>query len=177
MKQFSKSWLLLLICGAVLVLASILVLIKADNVVNLLVYIAGFALLALGVVLCIMAFAPSRKDERGQLLLFALGNAALGVIIMLASNIFMLLVGLAIALNGVGVITEAVHLKKLDSERWMRTLLVGIGFTLLGIVVAIFYQAITAALGVSIGLALLVLGITFIIFALLARKNSKNGLA
>ncbi len=174
MKQTSKNWLLLLISGAALVVASILVLLKSEQVVNMLVYVAGFALFALGIALCVMAFTPSRKDERTQLLLFALGNAVLGVVIMIASDFFMLLVGLAIVLNGVGLVIEGFHLKKLGADRSTGTLLTGVGITVLGVVVAIFYKTITSALGVSIGLVMLVVGLSLLIFGFIARKNGKN---
>ncbi len=174
MKQASKNWLLLLICGVALVAASILVLVESEQVISLLMYVAGFALFLLGVVLCVMAFAPSRKDERTQLLVFAFGNAALGVITMMASDIFVLLVGLAIMLNGAGLVLEGLHLKKSGAESWINTLLAGAAIVVLGIVVAVFYKFITSAIGISIGLVMLAAGIAFIIFALIARKSNKS---
>jgi uncharacterized membrane protein HdeD (DUF308 family) len=174
MKHASKNWLLLLICGVALAAASILVLVESEQVVSLLIYVAGFALFLLGIALCVMAFVPSRRDERTQLLIFALGNTALGVIIMLASDIFMLLVGLAIALNGAGLVLEGLHLKRLGSSSWMNTLIAGVAIVALGIVVAVFFRSITAAIGISIGLVMLTAGLAFIVFALIARKSDRS---
>lgn len=176
MKQ-SKSWLLLLVCGIVLVLASILVLINADDVIGLLMYIAGVALCGLGVALGVMAFLPAHKDSRTQLLLFALGNVLLGVVIMMMRNLFVLLIGLAIVLNGVGMVTEGLQLKKLGADRWMSTLLVGIGVILLGLIIAIFSKPITAAFGVALGLVMLVLGISLVIIALIVHRDGNKSVA
>lgn len=174
MKPSSKNWLLLLVCGVALVLSAVLVLAFNEQVIHMLVYVAGFALFILGVVLCVMAFSPSRRDERAQLLVFAFGNIALGATIMITSDILLLLVGVAIVLNGTGLILEGLHLKRLGSERWAATLLSGVGVVVAGVIVALFYKAITAALGVSIGLVLLTAGLALVILALMTRKGGKN---
>jgi uncharacterized membrane protein HdeD (DUF308 family) len=176
MKEFktgtvSSLWLLLLICGVALVALSIATFVNAEKVLGLLIYVAGVALLGVGAVLCVSALLPAHRDERPQLLTLAAGNALLGALVMIFSQLAVVFVGIALAVDGVGAVLKALRQRKKGDKSWLAEMFLGVAFFVLGVVVAVFHSAIQTLIGGTLGLLLLIAGLSLSIIALLQRRE------
>ncbi|MDR1343366.1 MAG: DUF308 domain-containing protein [Prevotellaceae bacterium] len=178
MKTFSNNstWLLVLIFGVALVALSVAIFVNAEKVLGLLIYVAGFALCGMGAALAVAAFLPNRKGERPRLLTLAIGNALLGIFVMLFSSFALIFVGVALALDGAGAVLKALHHKKEEGESRLAEIFLGLTFFALGLVFVIFSSTILQLVGITLGLLPLIVGLTLIIVALLTRSSQKSKL-
>jgi uncharacterized membrane protein HdeD (DUF308 family) len=176
MKTFSSknTWLVLLVCAAALIALSIAIFVNSDKVLGLLIYFVGFALCGLSIVQGIAAFMPSYKDERPRLLTLAIGNALLGALVMIFSQLALIFVGLAFALGGAGIVLKAWRRKKDEGKNRFAEFSLGIIFFALGVVVVICHNPIQRLIGSAFGLLLLIAGLLLGIIALLSRKESRD---
>jgi uncharacterized membrane protein HdeD (DUF308 family) len=183
----NNTWLFLLISGIALVALSIAAFVNAEQALGLLVYAVGIALCAVSVALGVAALLPGRKDERLRLLMLAAGNALLGIFVMIFSQLALIFVGVALALNGLGAVQNAAHRKKenekesgessekKDGEKsWIAEMFLGITFFALGAVVVVFHDAIRSLIGSAFGLLLLIAGLSLGIIALLMPRKIRS---
>ncbi|MDR1021876.1 MAG: DUF308 domain-containing protein [Prevotellaceae bacterium] len=176
MKTFynDNTWLFVLIFGVALVALSIAIFVNAEKVLGLLIYVAGFALCGMGFALGVAAFLPSRKGERPRLLTLAAGNALLGILVMIFSQLALIFVGIALALDGVGAALKALRRKKEEGKSRLAGIFLGLTFFALGLVLVIFNSTILQLVGITLGLLLLIAGLALIIVALLAHSHQKS---
>ncbi|MDR0712308.1 MAG: DUF308 domain-containing protein [Prevotellaceae bacterium] len=176
MKTFSSknTWIVLLICAAVLVAISIAAFINSGRVLGLLIYVAGFALCGLGIAQGIAAFLPAYKDEQPRLLTLATSNALLGIFVMIFSQFALIFVGIAFALGGAGIVLKAVRRKKDEGKSRLAESLLGVTCFVLGWVVVVFHNPIRQLVGEAFSLLLLIAGLSLGIIALLARRENQG---
>lgn len=170
----SSTWLMLLACGIATVALSIATFVNAEKVLGLLIYLVGVALCGLGVALGISAFLPRHREARARLLTLAAGNALLGALVMLFSRFALIFVGIALATNGVGAALRALRQRREGKASWLAEIVLGVAFFALGVVVVAFHGAIETLVGSTLGLLLLIAGLSLSIIALLTRSPQKS---
>ncbi|MDR2814897.1 MAG: DUF308 domain-containing protein [Prevotellaceae bacterium] len=171
----SRVWLWLLACGVALTALSVATFVNAEKILGLLIYVAGVALCGVGAVAGIAAFLPGRREERSRLLILAAGNALLGIFVMIFSQLALIFVGIALAIDGVGAVLKSFGKKRSGENSWLAEMFLGVTFFVLGAVVVVFHSAIQSLIGGALGLLLLIGGLSLSIIALLTRSSQKSG--
>ena len=157
--------------GVLLVALGAIALITPKTAAALLVYLVGFAILLSGVATAVTAFLPNFVKRRKSLVALAALNLVVGVLIMLISEYYILLVGVGLTLSGLTLIVVSLQLKR-QHLSWLSSTSAAVVAVVLGIVCMLFFEQIQEIIGILLGVVLLAAGIILIIFGMSRQEEA-----
>lgn len=138
--------------------------------------IACVILLVYGIV-CLLAYCLKNTEVR-EWSLFLKGaiSTAVGLLVMFIGALFVICLGLVVALSGAVYIKTAVDEKKEGDKSWWVSLIIGVAFALVGLSVAILYNTALAknAIMIVFGIGLILDGVVRLIYTFVIHKQLRS---
>ena len=161
-----KSWLrksLSLVTSLLLITLGILALFSKDNFASILGIISGIALILIGALTILYAVIIKRMIlGTGRLILQGILSTLLGILLLVVQEASIYLVStflsIYLLIRGISKISNSVTLKTFKVTSWWITLVLGILYTILGLVLFIFNNVTNEIVTILIGTFFIISG-------------------
>ena len=172
MNEIKKEQLKAIIISSVALVLGILFIVLKDEMIGMLQTIACFTLLVFGIIqIMVYCFLNTENKDYSKLIIGAV-STLLAVLLIFVNILFVIILGIIVAISGIVFIKSAIDDKKSGDKQWWITLAVGILFLILGISVAILYNidVLKSIIMIIFGITLIIEGIMGFVFVFILHK-------
>ncbi len=140
MGEIKKEQLKAIIISLIAVVLGVLFIVLKSEMLGALQTVVCFALLIYGIIeILIYCFLNTENRDYSKLIFGAIATV-LALLLIFVNILFVIILGIIVAVSGVAFIKSAVDDKKAGDKQWWITLIIGILFLVLGVSVAILYN-------------------------------------
>ena len=172
MNDIKKEQLKAIIISSVMLVLGVLFIALKDEMLGMLQTVVCFALLAFGIIeIVIYCFLNTEDRDYSKLVIGALATA-LALLLIFVGILFVIILGLVVAVSGVMFIKSSIDDKKEGDKQWWIGLIIGILFLILGVAVAILYNidVLKNIIMIIFGATLIFEGIMGFVFVFILHK-------
>lgn len=172
--KLGEIWWAILLRGVLALGLAICAFIWPEKTVDIFVKLLGVYFLIEGVICAISAY---RGGDKASPLLQAIISLAIGLILLLWSGVsaklFLILVGVWLALQGIGLFLAAKNLDSAEGER-NATMAIGVILALIGIVFVFWPETGVVAISWLIGIGALIIGCSLVYLATRVKRLQRH---
>lgn len=175
MNELTKEQIKSLIISSVLVCLGILFVVLKSGMLGVIETIVCFALLGFGVIeIMIYCFLNTENRDYSKLIIGAVATV-LALLLIFVGVLFVIILGVVVAISGALYIKRAIQDKKADVKDWWGSLIIGIIVFALGLSVAILYnlKSLKDLIMILFGITLIFEGISGFVFTFVLHKELK----
>ena len=176
MNTLKKEQIIAIAISSVCILFGILFCVIPLQTLSVIETLVCAALLVYGIITLLAYCLKNTEVREWSLFLKGAIATALGLLVMFVGALFVICLGIVVALSGVIYIKTAIDEKKEDDKSWWVSLLIGVALALVGLSVAILYNTPLAKNAVMIvfGIGLIIDGIVRLIYTFVIRKQLRS---
>ncbi len=172
MNDIRKEQLKAIIISSVALVLGVLFIVLKEEMLGLLQTVVCFALLAFGIIeIVIYCFLNTEDRDYSKLIIGAVATV-LALLLIFIGILFVIILGLIVAISGVMFIKSSIDDKKEGDKQWWISLIIGVLFLILGVSVAILYniEVLKNIIMIIFGATLIFEGIMGFVFVFILHK-------
>lgn len=172
MNDIRKEQLKAIIISSVALVLGVLFIVLKEEMLGLLQTVVCFALLAFGIIeIVIYCFLNTEDRDYSKLIIGAVATV-LALLLIFVGILFVIILGLIVAISGVMFIKSSIDDKKEGDKQWWISLIIGVLFLILGVSVAILYniEVLKNIIMIIFGATLIFEGIMGFVFVFILHK-------
>ena len=172
MNDIRKEQLKAIIISSVALVLGVLFIVLKEEMLGMLQTVVCFALLAFGIIeIVIYCFLNTEDRDYSKLIIGAVATV-LALLLIFVGILFVIILGLIVAVSGVMFIKSSIDDKKEGDKQWWISLIIGVLFLILGVSVAILYniEVLKNIIMIIFGATLIFEGIMGFVFVFILHK-------